>query len=116
MGQVIWSAKDHGTGMIKRKTPKKIDSLISGLLKKWQTKTDHKTIWLSSLWVAIVGEKIARHTRAHQLVQGKLIVLAENSTWMNELTFMKETIKIKAKSVFLQHQIEIDDVVFKIGK
>ncbi len=102
--------------MAKKKSPQKIDHLISGLLKKWRLHSHQKKLMLSTLWVTIAGERIARHTKPDQLSQGKLIVLVENSSWMNELTFMKETIKIKAKSLFLQHRIEIDDVIFKIGK
>jgi predicted nucleic acid-binding Zn ribbon protein len=41
------------------------------------------------LWDAIVGERIAAKTKALYTREGKLIVEVENSTWMNELQFLK---------------------------
>jgi len=99
----------------KRKSPQKIDQFINKLLKKWKTTREQQAFLLGTIWVKIVGEQIAKYTQPQTVIQQKLIVLVKSSAWMNELTFMKETIKIKAKSLFLEHHIEVNDVVFKLG-
>lgn len=99
----------------KKRTPQPINHLVNKLMKRWQSGADQKKFLFDHLWKKIVGTTIAEHSMAQQINYGKLVVLVENSAWMNELTFMKETIKIKANSLFGEHHVEVIDIVFKLG-
>jgi predicted nucleic acid-binding Zn ribbon protein len=99
----------------KKKYPKKVGSMVGSLLKKWQGQAEKQEIIFSAVWQKIVGERMAKHTRLDQIRRKKLIVVAESSAWMNELTFLKEKIKLEAKNSLVEYGINIDEVVFKLG-
>jgi len=46
-------------------------------------------------WPEIVGEQVASVTKALRVVDGVLYVKVKNSTWRNELTFLKSEILTK---------------------
>jgi len=46
-------------------------------------------------WPEIVGEQVASVTKALRIVDGVLYVKVKNSTWRNELTFLKSEILTK---------------------
>jgi len=48
-----------------------------------------------SLWEKAVGEVVARHTWARNIKGGILVVEVEDSSWLQELLFMKEMIREK---------------------
>ena len=95
--------------------PKKIDSRVGALLAKWETQSKKQEIILGAIWNKIVGERVAKNTRVDQIRGKKLIVFIKSAAWMNELTFLREKIKIEAKNAFSVYNIEVEDVVFKIG-
>jgi hypothetical protein len=99
----------------KRSHPKKINTMVGNLFAKWQGQIKNRELLYYSLWVEIVGERVAKHTKVDQIKNKKLIVLAESAVWMNELTFLKENIKIKAKKLLLTRGIQIDEIIFKLG-
>ncbi|MBN1594677.1 DUF721 domain-containing protein [candidate division FCPU426 bacterium] len=99
----------------KKKQPEKVGHLAGRLIAKWKGQTQKQHILYQTLWRQIVGERVAHHTRIDHIRRGKLVVLAESSVWMNELTFLKEKIKIEAKNFLSANGISIDDVVFKLG-
>ncbi len=43
-------------------------------------------------WADIVGEKVARHSRAVRVDRGRLFVEVDSSVWAQELTLMKRSI------------------------
>lgn len=97
------------------KDPKSIDIVVKQLVKKWKGAAEQKDFVYGQIWEKIVGQKVAAYTSVYQIRNKKLIVSAVNAAWMNELTFMKETIKLKAKSLFSEHNIEVEDVIFRLG-
>ncbi len=97
------------------KDPKSIDKFVKQLIKKWKGAAEQKEFVYGQIWEKIVGQKVATYTSVYQIRNKKLIISAVNAAWMNELTFMKETIKIKAKSLFSEHNIEVEDVIFRLG-
>ena len=66
------------------------------------------------IWDAIVGERIAGKTKALYARDRKLIVEVENSTWMNELQFLKQEMIEKLNEKL--GQWIIDDIHFLLKK
>jgi predicted nucleic acid-binding Zn ribbon protein len=99
----------------KKKQPQRISSLVGALIKHWEEKAQKKEIIYKVIWSKVVGEHVAAHTRVAHIRGKQLVVLAESSAWMNELTFLKEKIKIKAKNLLSEYGISIEEVVFKLG-
>ncbi len=50
------------------------------------------------LWRRAVGNEIKKHTKPYSIEDGILVVLVDNSAWMNELTFLKNEILKKINS------------------
>jgi len=65
-------------------------------------------------WEGVVGEKISKRTKALYAKNGKLVVEVENTTWMNELSFLKVGI-IERINKELGRWI-IKDIVFLIKR
>ncbi len=96
--------------------PRKIHHMVGSLLVKWEGHAKKREVLLGAAWRAIAGERIAQHSRPDLLQRGRLVVLVESSVWMNELTFLKEKIKIKAKNHLSQYGIDVEEVVFRLGQ
>lgn len=96
--------------------PVKIDRLVRNLLQKWTSISRQQDLIWNNLWKSAVGEKIAAHTAPLELKQGKLIVAVENAAWMNELTYLKENIKMQTRKTFLDNGITLEDIIFKLGQ
>lgn len=65
-------------------------------------------------WPAIVGKQVAAHTRPDTIRFKKLYVVAENSIWLQQLTFLKpdllEKINAAAGSPI------VTDIVLRVGE
>jgi len=46
-------------------------------------------------WSRIVGENVSKVTKAQRVVNGILFVKVKNSSWRNELIYMRQEILIK---------------------
>jgi hypothetical protein len=44
------------------------------------------------LWSRVVGKEVKKHTNPYSIENGILVVLVDNSAWMNELTFLRTEI------------------------
>jgi len=44
------------------------------------------------LWSRVVGKEVKKHTKPYNIENGLLVVLVDNSAWMNELTFLRTEI------------------------
>lgn len=74
------------------KEPQQIHNLIEELCHRFGI---HKKIMehtAISKWSQIVGERISKETQPLGVRGGKLFLWVENSSWRNELTFMKKEI------------------------
>lgn len=100
----------------KKHAPTKIGSILRPLLDKIQIQKKQIDLSLNVLWYEIVGEKVVKHTKIDVIKNKILVIYAENSAWLNELTFLKENIRIKAKEIFSKQGINLEDIVFKLGK
>ena len=65
------------------------------------------------LWEEVVGGKVARRAKAEAVRSGILFVRVANSTWLQELSLLKEGIidKLNAR---MESDI-VKDIVFRVG-
>jgi predicted nucleic acid-binding Zn ribbon protein len=96
--------------------PKPIKGIAEVLLAQWTKKVAKTEFFYDTIWREAVGERVCKHTVIEKIVREKMYVLVENSIWMNELTFLKDKIKINANKGFANNGIHIEEIVFKIGK
>ena len=69
--------------------PARVDTLLPGVLKRYGVKEQVQRMGVLGLWPEIVGEQLARVTRAKAVDDGVLIVEVRNSAWLMELNMMK---------------------------
>jgi predicted nucleic acid-binding Zn ribbon protein len=93
-----------------RKVGNIIDKVMSnlGLSKRYN---EQKAILI---WDDIVGERIAGKAKPLYAREGTLVVEVENSTWMNELQFLKREITEKLNKKL--GQWVINDIHFLLKK
>ncbi len=96
------------------KKPVKISSLLENLLARWRQQSKQNQGVLTQIWTETVGVNIARHSQPQAVVAGRLEVWVESSSWMNELTYMREKIKIDGIKNFTRYGIRFHDIVFKL--
>ncbi len=63
-----------------------------------------------NLWAQVVGEKIAKVTKAREVRDGRLFVEVESSAWRNELFYMKHEF-VKKLNATVGEQV-IHDIIF----
>lgn len=83
--------------MKKRKShPETIATLLTKILggrPKYAAKARQYQLW--DQWETVVGAHIALHAKPHQMQGTTLVVAVENSTWMQELTYMRPELLAK---------------------
>jgi|GEM_PF-3617425 len=97
------------------KQPERASKIVDLLMKRWRGQSQQNASILSGVWRSIVGDTIASHTSPVQIIHKKLVVKVESSAWMNELTFLREKIKIEAKLRLSEHGITVEDVIFRLS-
>lgn len=75
-----------------------ISKAIEKMLKKMNIETTVRQWEVVSWWDDIVGETIAKHTRADKISFGKLYVSVDSPVWRNELMFQKNDLLKKVNS------------------
>jgi predicted nucleic acid-binding Zn ribbon protein len=69
--------------------PDRVGDLLGGLLRKWGVDREVARQGAMERWPDVVGERIARVTRARAVSSGTLFVEVRSSAWMNELNLMR---------------------------
>ncbi|MDR4500927.1 MAG: DUF721 domain-containing protein [Nitrospirales bacterium] len=64
-------------------------------------------------WPKIVGASLASHTRPESIKFRKLVLIAENSAWLQQLVFLKPMILEKLHDV--NQETQIVDIILRIG-
>ena len=84
----------------KREGPLPISCLIEGALRQYglHDRLEERAALLR--WREIVGEKIAAHSRAVDLVDGVLVLEADHGAWRQELTMLVPMIIQKFNAMF----------------
>jgi len=83
---------------LRRARPKKFRSLseaLPGLLARCNLDRVVKEQQAVAVWPAVVGEKIAPHTRPVSVEAGLLVVAVDSPGWATQLTFLKPQILTK---------------------
>jgi predicted nucleic acid-binding Zn ribbon protein len=96
--------------------PKPMKNIVQTLLAQWTKKVVKNDFFYASVWKEAVGERVCKHTVIEKIVREKMFVSVENSIWMNELTFLKDKIKINVNKEISKNGIHIEEIIFKIGK
>ncbi len=69
--------------------PRALGEILTQLVGSLGIHTNLKRHEVLILWEEVVGEKIAKVTRAREVRDGRLFVEVESSAWRNELFYMK---------------------------
>jgi len=80
-----------------------ISKAIEKMLKKMNIETTVRQWEVVSLWDDIVGETIAKHTRADKISFGKLYVSVDSPAWRNELMFQKNDCSEQSIKIVLKY-------------
>jgi hypothetical protein len=87
------------------------------LLQRWIRKNnleeDLLRHTLRQRWAEVVGDRLASRTRPEVLYQGRLKVVVANSTWLNELNFMRPEIIDRINEVMGQKMVR--ELLLKLG-
>jgi predicted nucleic acid-binding Zn ribbon protein len=68
--------------------PEPVGRVLAGLLEQLGLKQRLAERSLLEAWPQVVGEKIARHSRAVDLAGGVLVLQADHGAWKQELTLL----------------------------
>lgn len=93
--------------------PEKADAILKRLTTKMGIETRLEMEKAVVLWEEVVGAKVARRARAEAVRGGILFVRVANSTWLQELSLLKEGI-IERLNSLLEAQV-VEDIVFRVG-
>jgi predicted nucleic acid-binding Zn ribbon protein len=83
-----------------------IGKAIDKMLRKIKIETTVRQWEVVSLWGDIVGETIAKHTRAEKISFGKLYVSVDSPAWRNELMFQKKDLLKKVNCCLKRAKIK----------
>ncbi len=90
---------------------KQVGSAISSVLKELGLAGKVRQYGAVDRWSEIVGERIARVTKAESIRDGKLLVRVSAPAWRNELTFLKRELIAKINAALGQEVVK--EIIFK---
>jgi len=98
-----------------RPLPQPIEGIVSSVIKKMGLETRFKETQILKLWKDWVGALVARHALPYRVVNKKLVVYVDNSTWLEELNRYYKTWILKRIQTALGKGI-VEEMIFKIGE
>ena len=87
--------------------------VLGALLKRWGLAGSLARYSLITEWPHIVEPSIARHAKAHKIVDSTLHVIVDSSVWMNELAALKVVLLAKINSSLPSGTPPIRDIRFQ---
>ena len=72
-----------------KRGPSRVDAVLANVLDKHGVSEQIKQMEVLELWNGIVGEQLAKVTRAKAVQDAALFVEVRNSSWLMELNMMK---------------------------
>lgn len=90
-----------------------VGSVLKRVAHRFGLETKLFEFHLRRHWGKAVGEQIAAHTRPDQIRFKKLYVIAQNSIWVQQLTFLKPTL-IENVNAAANSEL-ISDIVLRVG-
>lgn len=92
--------------------PERINKILPRVLSSLKLDVRLKEIQMIKYWPEVVGEKIARHSRATNINEANLYVVVDNPLWQAQLFLLKNKILKK----FNDLGANLKDIKFIIGK
>lgn len=97
------------------RTPRRLGDVLSDVLQQYGLTRRLKEVQAVEYWAEVVGEQVARITRAREVRDGRLYVEvasteSASSAWRNELYFMKAEIIAKLNKKIGQNILH--DIMF----
>jgi predicted nucleic acid-binding Zn ribbon protein len=96
---------------LKQSNPKLIGNSIQAILNDYGLLPRLKQFEVLNLWSDIVGEQVAKVTKAERIDHGQLIVRVERPVWRNELMFLKKDIIAKINKMMKEEIVK--EIIFK---
>lgn len=90
--------------------PRKLGDILADFLNEVGVAKRLKQQQVILMWDRLVGQRVARRTRAVDLRDGKLFVEVEGAAWRNELLFLKGNIIQKLNNGVGARVV--DDIIF----
>jgi predicted nucleic acid-binding Zn ribbon protein len=81
-----------------RTRPRSLGEVLAELLQQYGLSDRVKEFDAVNCWAEVVGERIAGHSKAKDVRDGRLIVEVSSSGWRNELFYLKTEIVEKINS------------------
>ena len=91
---------------------RRLAEVLPGLARSWQLDQALLEQRIASDWPAIVGERLAQHTRALSIEHCVLLIAVDNPVWMTQLVFLKP--KLMAKLMPRLPKGVVKDIRFEV--
>jgi len=75
------------------RSPEDLPQLLHKLLRRAEASYRDRSHLVWEVWEAAVGPELARRSRPHSLRAGRLIVAVASAAWMQQLSFLRESIR-----------------------
>lgn len=92
----------------------RMDSVLSDVLEETGVSDQVDRVRILDLWPEVVGEQVARVTRARSVDEATLIVEVRSSAWLMELNMLKGDIKGRVNERL--DEVSIDKIVFVLAE
>ena len=94
--------------------PKRVDVVLTSVLEQHGVREQVQRMEVLDLWPEIVGEKLAKVTRARGVDDATLIVEVRNSAWLMELSMMKADFLVRVNARVAD--VPFEKIVFVQGE
>ncbi len=97
-----------------RQWPTKVGDTLQRVLQRYDPNHRMEAYRVWTFWDEEVGDSVAKHAQPDGFRAGVLSVRVDNSTWMQELQFMKESLRSRLNKRLDEPMIQ--DIYFVSGK
>ena len=91
-----------------------ISGILRRVLKRMHIEDRMEEAGVFQVWDDVVGSRIARHTKPDRIIKGRLAVIAENSSYIQEYSFLRNEIKKKLNARLGKDIVR--EIVFRTGE
>lgn len=103
-----------GSGRRRKAGLERMDSVLADVLEEAGVQEQVERVRVLELWPEIVGEQVARVTRAKSVDEATLIVEVRSSAWLMELNMLKGDIVRRANE--RMRDTSIEKIVFVMAE
>lgn len=103
-----------GSGRRRKAGLERMDSVLADVLEEAGVQEQVERVRVLGLWPEIVGEQVARVTRAKSVDEATLIVEVRSSAWLMELNMLKGDIVRRANE--RMRDTSIEKIVFVMAE